>query len=520
MLRFLSVFNVSTKQCSALLFSCYLFCSSLNHEGLQIFDRLCSAKLFFNYFTFLLMDVSYRHSASLIFRLLSILLKSQFWNYLRVSVDYTCKCNAEISLWFSMSPLNSALLCFSRASCFVQVSIMKVFKSSINYALRNFVSNLSLFFWWISPICTALLWFFACFLFCSSLNIETIWEFRWTAFANVMLRFLSVFNVSTKQCSALLFWCYLFCSSLNHEGLQIFDRLCSAKLCFNYFTFLLMDFSYWHSASLIFRLLSILLKSQYWKYLRVSVDYTCKCNVEISLWFSMSPLNCALLCFSRASCFVQVSIMKVFKSSIDYVLRDFVSNLSLVFWWKFSIGTALLCFSLSSYIVQVSISKLFESFGWLLLIWFWTFLCCFHGSLLSAQRCFDFHVLPILFKSQCWNISRVSVDYTCKCNAEISLRFSMSPLNRALLCFFCAIYSVQVSIMKVFKSSIDYALRNFVSIISLFFWCMSPIGTALLWFFACFLFGSSLNIETIWEFRWTTLANVMLRFLFGFQCLH
>ena len=158
-----------------------------------------------------------------------------------------------------MSPLNSALLCFFRASCFVQVSIMKVFKSSIDYALRNFVSNLSFFFWWMSPIGTwmspigtALLWFFACFLFCSSLNIETIWEFRWTALANVMLRFLSVFNVSTKQCAALLLSRFLFCSSLNHEGLQIFDRLCSAKLCFKSFLFLLMEVSCRHSAALSF----------------------------------------------------------------------------------------------------------------------------------------------------------------------------------------------------------------------------------------------------------------------------
>ena len=104
------------------------------------------------------------------------------------------------------------------------------------------------------------------------------------------------------------------------------------------------------------------------------------------------------------------------------------------------------------------------------------------GCLLSAQRCFDFHVLPILFKSQCWNISRVSVDYTCKCNAEISLWSSMSPLNSALLCFFRATYSVQVSIMKVFKSSIDYALRKVVSNLSLSFWWKSPVCTALLWF--------------------------------------
>ena len=171
---------------------------------------------------------------------------------------------------------------------------------------------------------------------------------------------------------------------------------------------------------------------------------------------------------------------------------------------------------------------LFKSQSWRSSNLRWTMLCetlfqIFHfssdGSLLSAQRFFDLHVLPILFKSQCWNISRVSVDYTCQCNAEIFLRFSMSPLNSALLCFFRATYSVQISIMKVFKSSMDYALRNFVSIISLFFWWMSPIGTALLWFFAFFLFCSSLNIETIWEFRWTALANVMLRFLFGFQCL-
>ena len=205
------------------------------------------------------------------------------------------------------------------------------------------------------------------------------------------------------------FLCYLFCSSLNHEGLQIFDRLCSAKLCFKSFTSLLMKFSigtallcfslssylvqvsilklsesfgglllkiwFWtflfcfHGSLLLaqrcfdFHVLPILFKSQCWNISKVSVDYTCKCNAEFSLWFSMSPLNSALLCFSRASCFVQVSIMKVFKSPIDYALRNFVSNLSLFFWWKFSIGTALLCFSLSSYLVQVSILKFSESFG-------------------------------------------------------------------------------------------------------------------------------------------------------------
>ena len=112
-----------------------------------------------------------------------------------------------------------------------------------------------------------------------------------------------------------------------------------------------------------FHFLPTLFKFQYWNFLRVSVDYTCKCNAEISLRFSASPLNSALLCFFRAAYSVQVSIMKLFKSSIDYALRNFVSNLSLFFCWKFSIGTALLCFSLSSYVVQISILKLSESFG-------------------------------------------------------------------------------------------------------------------------------------------------------------
>ena len=243
------------------------------------------------------------------------------------------------------------------------------------------------------------------------------------------------------------FWTFLFCF---HGSLLLAQR------CFD------------------FHVLPILFKSQCWNISKVSVDYTCKCNAEFSLWFSMSPLNSALLCFSRASCFVQVSIMKVFKSPIDYALRNFVSNLSLFFWWKFSIGTALL----------------------------WFFACFLFCSSLNIETIWEFR-------------------WTTLANVMLRfLGFSMSPLNSALLCFSRASCFVQVSIMKVFKSPIDYALRNFVSILSLFFWWKFSIGTALLWFFACFLFCSSLNIETIWEFRWTTLANVMLRFLFGFQRLH
>ena len=178
----------------------------------------------------------------------------------------------------------------------------------------------------------------------------------------------------------------------------------------------------------VFDFLPILFKSQCWKISKVSVDYTCKCNNEFSLWFSMSPINSALLCFSRASCFFQVSIMKVFKSSIDYALRNFVSNLSLVFWWSF----------------------------------------------LSAQRCFAFHFLPTWFKFQYWNYLRVSVDCFWRFVSEL----------------FCVVFT-------------EVSCRHSAALIFMFF-----------------LFCSSLNVETVWEFRWTTLANVMLRFRFGFQCLH
>ena len=177
-----------------------------------------------------------------------------------------------------------------------------------------------------------------------------------------------------------------------------------------------------------FHFLPTLFKFQYWNYLRVSVDYTCKCNAEISLWFSMSPLNSALLCFFCATYSVQVSIMKVFKSSIDYALRNFVSNLSLVFWWSF----------------------------------------------LSAQRCFAFHFLPTLFKFQYWNYLRVSVDCFWRFDSEL----------------FCFVFT-EVSCWH---------------------------SAALIFMF--FLFCSSLNVETFRKYRWTTLANLMLRFLFGFQCLH
>ena len=173
------------------------------------------------------------------------------------------------SLWFSMMcPINNVLLCFARASYFVQVSVMKMFNSSEKYVLQNF-------FKWFTVVMelsyrnSAALLFASC-LYCSIVNIETRREFRMTTLANVMLTFFSVVlnDVSYKQCSAMLCSCFLFCSSLSHENVQIFYRICSAKLSFNSFTFVPMEVSYKRSSLL----LPISFKSQYWKFSRVLED--------------------------------------------------------------------------------------------------------------------------------------------------------------------------------------------------------------------------------------------------------
>ena len=52
---------------NVLLCSCFLFCSSLSHENVQIFYRIFSAKLSFNSFTVVPMEVSYKRSAALLF---------------------------------------------------------------------------------------------------------------------------------------------------------------------------------------------------------------------------------------------------------------------------------------------------------------------------------------------------------------------------------------------------------------------------------------------------------------------
>ena len=173
-----------------------------------------------------------------------------------------------------------------------------------------------------------------------------------------------------------------------------------------------------------------------------------------SLWFSMmSPINNVLLCFARASYFVQVSVMKMFKSSIEYSLQNSVSIHSLLFRWKSPRSAALLCFSLASYIVQVSILKLFESFARPhLQMWCWIF----------------------------------------------SLWFSMmSSINIVLLCF-GAPFSVEASVMKMFKASVEYVCSAKVSFKSFTIVPMEVsdrLSAALL--SAGLLYCSNLNIETL-----------------------
>ena len=134
----------------------------------------------------------------------------------------------------------------------------------------------------------------------------------------------------------------------------------------------------------------------------------------------------------------RVLIMKLLKSSIEYALQNSVSNPWRLFWWKSLIGTALLWFSRASYIVQVSILKLFESFGWLhLQMW-------------------------------CWFFSLVLIDVSYK--------------QSAALLFSCFLFWIQISVMKMFKFSIECALQNSVSNHSRLFWWETLIGIAMLWF--------------------------------------
>ena len=188
------------------------------------------------------------------------------------------------SLWFSMMSINNVLLCFARASYFVQVSVMKMFKSSIEYSLQNSTFNsFTVVPMEVSCKRSAAL-VFAGFLYRSSLNIESFREFWKTTLANVMLNFFSVVlnDVSYKQCAALLCSCFLFCSSLSHEVVQIFYTICSAKLSFKSFTIVLMQVSYQRSAVSLFACF-LFCSSLNIETPRVSQDHTCKCDAEFFL---------------------------------------------------------------------------------------------------------------------------------------------------------------------------------------------------------------------------------------------
>ena len=124
---------------------------------------------------------------------------------------------------------------------------------------------------------------------------------------------------------------------------------------------------------------------------------------------------------------------------------------------------------------------------------------CSDASLLSAQRCFAFRLLPILFKSQYWNSSSFARPHLQMWCWIFSLWFSMmSSINIVLLCF-GAPFSVEVSVMKMFKASVEYVCSAKVSFKSLTIVLIEDSyrhSNALV--FAGLLYCSSLNVETLW----------------------
>ena len=346
---------------------------------------------------------------------------------------------------------------------------MKVFKCSVDYSLQNFVSNHSLLFWRNSPISAALL----CFSL-AAYTVQALISKLFETFVRLHLQlwcwlFSLWFSSMFPSNYALLRFsrAYFFVQSQSWKSSTL-RGICPAKLSFKIITTLPMEVSYRQSAALLFA------GSLYCSSLTVETlrefRKTTRANVKLnfSLWFSMmSPINNLLLWFARASYIVQVSVMKVFKCSVDYSLQNFVSNHSLLFWWNSPISAALLCFSLAAYTVQALILNLFETFGRLhLQLWCWLF----------------------------------------------SLWFSsMYPSNNALLRFFRAYYFVQ---SHSWKSSILRGIcpakLSFKLITTLPMEVSYRQSAAL--HFAGLLYCSSLNVETLREFRKTTRANVKLNF--------
>ena len=146
-------------------------------------------------------------------RLLPIVFKSQYWNSLSFAWLHLQLWCWFFSLWFwLMSLINNLLLCFCRAS----FSGSNLSHEIVQIFYRICSAKLSFNSFTVVPMevsykrSAALL--FACFLFCSSLKIETLREFRKTTLANVMLIFFSLvlIDVSYKQSAALLLSCFLF----------------------------------------------------------------------------------------------------------------------------------------------------------------------------------------------------------------------------------------------------------------------------------------------------------------------
>ena len=137
---------------------------------------ICPAKLSFKLITTLPMEVSYRQSAALHFAGL-LYCSSLIVETLR-EFRKTTRANVKMnfSLWFSMmSSINIVLLCFG-APFSVEVLVMKMFKASVEYVCSAKVSFKSFTIVLIEDSyrhSNALV--FAGLLYCSSLNVETLW---------------------------------------------------------------------------------------------------------------------------------------------------------------------------------------------------------------------------------------------------------------------------------------------------------------------------------------------------------
>ena len=227
------------------------------------------------------------------------------------------------------------------------------------------ISNDSLLFWWKSPIGTALLCFSLAAYTVQALILKLFETFGRLHLQLWCWSFSLWFSSIYPSNNALLRFsrAYYFVQSQSWKSSTL-RGICPAKLSFKLITTLPMEVSYRQSAALLFAVslyfssLTVEILREFRKTTRAIV------KLNFSLWFSMmSPINNLLLWFARASYIVQVSVMKVFKCSVDYSLQNFVSNHSLLFWRNSPISAALLCFSLAAYTVQALISKLLETFG-------------------------------------------------------------------------------------------------------------------------------------------------------------